>query len=90
MLHIILESFDVYDSSDSGGYQFVTLGILCLWILIYIFDNSQHLKGIVENYLYYLDGEPALAVNHLLIQDTGIFDSAEKSYEFWHEIMTLV
>jgi hypothetical protein len=90
MLHIILESFDQYDSSDSGGCQFVNQGISCLQILIYIFRNSQHLTGIVENYLYYLDWEAALAVNHLLIQDTAIFDSAEKSYEFWHEIMTVV
>jgi hypothetical protein len=52
MLHILLESFDQYDSSDSGCYQFVNQGILCLQILIYIFHNSQHLKGIAENYLY--------------------------------------
>jgi len=42
-------------TSDSGGYQFVNQGILCLQIVIYIFHNSQHLKGTVENYLYYLD-----------------------------------
>jgi hypothetical protein len=77
-------------TSDSGGYQFVNQGILCLQILIYIFLNSQHLKFTVENYLYYLDWEPSLAVNCLLMQDIAIFDSAEKSYEFWHEIMTLV
>jgi hypothetical protein len=66
MPHLSSESFDQYDSSGLGGYQFVEREILYLLTFLYIFHCIQNLMHIVQKYLlqtllilFYLNLGPA-------------------------------
>jgi hypothetical protein len=74
MPHITSESSDQYDSSNSGGYQFVDQGILYLLTLLYIFHYIQYLMHIgelyVTNFIIFVLSKfraSLFAINHLLI-----------------------
>jgi hypothetical protein len=52
MLHLTLEPADRYGFSSLNDYQFVSQGILCLLLLLYIYHYIQCLMDIVIFFCY--------------------------------------
>jgi hypothetical protein len=51
MFHLTQESFDHYDSSNLGGYQFVNQGFFCLPLILYTFPFIQYLMPFLLKFL---------------------------------------
>ena len=48
LMHIIFQPFELCDSFNPSGCQFVNFGILCLHVLMHIFHYGQYLNEYFE------------------------------------------